>query len=112
MYRMLVESLLGLRREGDRLRIDPRVPDAWERWTVAWRHGRTRYHIEFVRRPGDACVADISVDGKLQPANAVELVDDGTSHEVLVRFGERVPAMPPAPDARIEADDTAAPFAP
>ncbi|HEX7324708.1 MAG TPA: glucoamylase family protein, partial [Rhodanobacteraceae bacterium] len=58
MYRMLVESLLGLRHEGDRLHIEPRVPDDWERWTADWRHGRTRYHIEFVRKPGDACVAD------------------------------------------------------
>jgi len=105
MYRMLVESLLGLRREGDRLHIDPRVPDAWERWTVDWRHGRTRYHIEFVRKPGDARVADISVDGQLLPGCSIDLVDDGSGHEVLVRFGERTTT--PAAGTRIEAGDTA-----
>ena len=109
MYRMLTESLLGLRREGDRLHIDPRVPDDWERWTADWRHGRTRYHIEFVRKPGDACVADISVDGRLQPGCTVELVDDGNHHEVLVRFGERAVVVPPAPVARVEAGDTVPP---
>jgi cellobiose phosphorylase len=109
MYRMLVESLLGLRREGDRLHVAPRVPDDWERWTVDWRHGRTRYHIEFVRKPGDACVADISVDSQLQPGCTVELVDDGNAHEVLVRFGERMAALPPAADARVEPDDVAPP---
>jgi cellobiose phosphorylase len=109
MYRMLVESLLGLRREGDRLHIEPRVPDDWERWTATWRHGRTRYHIEFVRKPGDACVADISVDGQLQPGCTVELVDDDGEHEVLVRFGERAAALPPAPALDIEADNAAPP---
>ncbi|HEX5354300.1 MAG TPA: cyclic beta 1-2 glucan synthetase, partial [Rhodanobacteraceae bacterium] len=87
MYRLLVESLLGLRREGNKLAFEPRVPDAWQRWSVDWRHGRTRYHVEFVRRPGDAGVADVSVDGVLQPGCAIELVDDDGVHEVLVRFG-------------------------
>jgi cellobiose phosphorylase len=106
---MLTESLLGLRREGDRLHIEPRVPDDWERWTVAWRHGRTRYHIEFVRKPGDAGVADISVDGQLQPGCAVDLVDDGREHEVLVRFGERTAALPLAAALDVEADKAAPP---
>lgn len=109
MYRTLVESLLGLRREGDRLHVDPRVPDDWERWTAEWRHGRTRYHIEFVRKPGDACVADISVDSELQPGCAIELMDDGNVHEVLVRFGERIAVLPPATGTRVEVEDVVPP---
>jgi cellobiose phosphorylase len=87
MYRLLVESLLGLRREGNRLAFAPCVPDAWERWTADRRHGGARYRIEFVRRPGDTGVADVSVDGELQAGASIELVDDGRLHEVLVRFG-------------------------
>jgi cellobiose phosphorylase len=87
MYRLLVESLLGLHREGNRLAFAPCVPDDWERWSADWRHGGSRYHVEFVRRPGDTVVADVSVDGTLQPACAIELIDDGRVHDVLVRFG-------------------------
>jgi cellobiose phosphorylase len=85
MYRLLTESLLGLRREGSTLAFAPCVPDDWERWSVDWRHGGARYHIEFVRKPGDTGVADVSVDGVLQPACTIELVDDGRAHDVLVR---------------------------
>ena len=85
MYRLLTESLLGLRREGSHLSFAPCVPDDWERWSVDWRHGGARYHIEFVRKPGDTGVADVSVDGVLQPACTIELVDDGRAHDVLVR---------------------------
>jgi cellobiose phosphorylase len=92
MYRMLVESLLGLRREGDRLAFAPCVPDDWQRWSAEWRHGHARYHIEFVRKPGDTGVADVSVDGELLAGTTVTLVDDGQLHEVLVRFG-RVEAL-------------------
>ena len=90
MYRLLTETLLGLRREGACLHIEPRVPDDWTRWSADWRHGNTHYHIEFVRRPGDTGVADVSVDGVLQPARAIELVDDGRTHDVLVRFDKLV----------------------
>ncbi|MBS0382297.1 MAG: hypothetical protein JSR56_07680, partial [Proteobacteria bacterium] len=89
MYRLLVESLLGLRREGDTLSFVPCVPDDWQRWTADWHHGGTRYHIEFVRRPGDTGIADVSVDGALHPGSAITLIDDGQLHEVLVRFGRR-----------------------
>jgi cellobiose phosphorylase len=88
MYRLLTESLLGLRREGDRLAFTPCVPDDWTRWSADWRHGRTHYHIEFVRQPGDTGVADISLDGKLQSARGIDLVDDGKVHDVLVRFAK------------------------
>ncbi|TAM92617.1 MAG: cyclic beta 1-2 glucan synthetase, partial [Rhodanobacteraceae bacterium] len=98
MYRLLAESLLGLRREGRLLRIMPRVPDDWTRWSVDWRHGSTRYRIEFVRKPGDTGVADVSVDGTLQPARAIELVDDGNDHEVLVRFAAHAVPFEPAAD--------------
>ena len=95
MYRMLVESLLGLHREGRRLAFAPCVPDDWERWSVDWRHGGTRYRIEFVRKPGDNGVADVSIDGELQAGAAIELVDDGQLHEVLVRLG-RVETLAPS----------------
>ncbi|MBN8737029.1 MAG: cyclic beta 1-2 glucan synthetase [Xanthomonadales bacterium] len=87
MYRLVTESLLGLRREGNTLSFAPCVPDDWERWSADWRHGNTRYRIEFVRRPGDSGIADISVDGELQTGTVIALVDDGRLHEVLVRFG-------------------------
>jgi cellobiose phosphorylase len=97
MYRLLIESLLGLRREGDQLIFAPCVPDDWRRWSADWRHGRTHYHIEFVRQPGDTGVADISVDGRLQDGHAIELVDDGENHDVLVRFAR-------VREARVETD--------
>ncbi|TAN05203.1 MAG: cyclic beta 1-2 glucan synthetase [Rhodanobacteraceae bacterium] len=101
MYRLLTESLLGLRREGKLLHVAPRVPDDWTRWSADWRHGGSRYHIEFVRQPGDSGVADVSVDGVLQPACAIELADDGNAHEVLVRF-----AASPDPMHQAAADDS------
>ncbi|HEX7369100.1 MAG TPA: glucoamylase family protein [Rhodanobacteraceae bacterium] len=92
MYRMLTESLLGFRREGTQLAFAPQVPDDWTHWSASWRHGGSTYHVEFVRKPGDTGVAGVSVDGTPQPGRAIELVDDGREHDVLVRFGVTVDA--------------------
>ncbi len=104
MYRLLTESLLGLRREGDRLHIEPRVPDDWRHWSADWRHGSTHYRIEFARQTGDAGVAEVSVDGVPQADHAITLVDDGHPHAVRVRFGKTVPPTAVAADAAFPVD--------
>ncbi len=72
MYQLITESLLGIHREGDRLRIAPRLRASWSEFTIAYRYGETVYHIRIVAKVG----ADASA--------SVLLVDDGAPHEVLV----------------------------
>ena len=45
MYRLLVESLLGLRLEVDRLRVEPLMPPSWDAFDVHYRHRNTVHHI-------------------------------------------------------------------
>ncbi len=49
MYRIGLETILGFHRRGDRLRIEPRVPEGWERFRIDYRYGSTTYEIEVVR---------------------------------------------------------------
>ena len=59
MYRLAVETLLGLRLEVDKLRLEPMLPDEWESCRVHYRFRETFYHITFRRvgGPGDRVVA-------------------------------------------------------
>jgi hypothetical protein len=45
MYRLIVESLLGLRLAVDRLHVAPLVPPEWDAFAVHYRHRRSLYHI-------------------------------------------------------------------
>ncbi len=84
MYRLVVESLLGLRLEGERLRIEPCLPADWTGFTVHYRFRETVYHIvvhQTTRASGDKRV---SVDGRDQDGMAVPLVDDHAEHTVDV----------------------------
>jgi cellobiose phosphorylase len=86
MYRMIVETLLGLRLEVDKLQVSPRLPLAWEAFKVHYRYRETFYHLS-VRQVGPETPAvRVIVDGAEQPDAAIPLSDDRRDHgvEVLV----------------------------
>jgi cyclic beta-1,2-glucan synthetase len=85
MYTLILESLLGLRREGDKLRFAPCLPGDWEAFKVRYRYRETVYHIT-VLQSGDGSVASVTVDGVEQPDTAISLVDDHQEHTVEVRI--------------------------
>jgi cellobiose phosphorylase len=81
MYRLAVESLLGLKREGDKLRIVPCLPVDWPGFKLRYRYGETVYRITVVR--------DESA-GAEQSEQVIDLVDDRREHRVEVRIrGEK-----------------------
>ena len=49
MYRLAVETLVGLHLEVDRLRLAPRVPAEWESYKIHYRYRETFYHITVTR---------------------------------------------------------------
>lgn len=90
LYRAGLESLLGLRRCGATFAIDPCVPASWPHYDIRWRHGRTRFHIH-VKNPHRRCcgVASATFDGRSVSSQAIPLVDDGQTHEVVVILAPR-----------------------
>jgi cellobiose phosphorylase len=92
MYRLIIESLIGLRREGARLRIEPRVPAAWPGLKVTYRFGEAVYEIEIVR-DGAVASPQVALDGEVQSDLSIALVDDGAAHRVEVRIGKGGPRV-------------------
>ncbi|MDP1697541.1 MAG: glucoamylase family protein [Xanthomonadaceae bacterium] len=97
LYRLMVESLLGLRREGARLFIEPCLPDAWPGFSLAYRFGETVYRIEVTQlAASDAGVhSRTSLDGVDVGDQGITLSDDGQAHAVAVAIMRR----PKAPSA-------------
>jgi cyclic beta-1,2-glucan synthetase len=86
-YRLIIESLLGLRREADRLRFEPCMRADWDSYAVHYRFGDTRYHIRFQRdtsATGSAAVRAI-LDGIDLGTGTIPLVNDRREHDVEVR---------------------------
>ena len=75
-YRTVVEDLLGLRVQGDRLALRPALPDALPAFTALLRRGGSTIHLTAEKKSGGAF--SLLVDGL--PADAVPL--DGRDHTV------------------------------
>ncbi len=88
MYRLGVEAILGLRREGQSLVIDPSIPAEWPGYDITYREGRSRYHIHVENANGAGRnVREVILDGKPLPDGRIPLTDDGQDHAVTVRLG-------------------------
>jgi cyclic beta-1,2-glucan synthetase len=92
MYRLIVESLLGLRLsitgEGAFLHVEPLLPGDWTGFNVDYRFRDAHYRLRIVR----GNVTEIELDGQTQSGNVVPLYDDNRTHEVTVRLdGSHVP---------------------
>ena len=83
MYRLIVETLLGINLEGNSLRLAPVMPKAWPGFQVRYRHRETVFQIAVSRLPHDAAEAFVlNVDGLEVPGNLLALLDDGRVHAV------------------------------
>ncbi len=85
MYRLGIEAIFGLRREGTTLRIDPHITRDWSHFEVDYRYGASVYHIRVMNPNGvESGVGSVWLDDTQQPSNSFPLADDGTPHRVLV----------------------------
>jgi cellobiose phosphorylase len=88
MYRIAVENMLGLKRQGQNLLIAPCVNPSWSEFRVVYRYGRSELALEFDNRSGVASgVRSIELDGKPLADSTVPLIDDGRRHRAVVLLG-------------------------
>jgi cellobiose phosphorylase len=86
LYRLIVESLLGLKLEVDKLSFAPCLPADWEMFKLHYRYRETVYHITVLQTHAADNRTRVTVDGVEQRDGAVPLVDDRLEHAVEVRI--------------------------
>jgi cellobiose phosphorylase len=99
MYRLVVESLLGVKLEQGRLRLTPCMPPGWNGFSLRYRYRETSYDIAVRQTETEeddrGGAASLTVDGVVQDDDFILLVDDRQQHrvEVLVRSTRPLPEM-------------------
>ena len=84
MYRLIVESLMGLHLEADSLRITPCIPAGWNQCKIHYRYRETFYHITIDSQTAPPSFYGITLDGKTVAEDCIMLVDDRRDHHVVV----------------------------
>ena len=86
MYRLIVESLLGLRLDVDKLHLAPCLPADWKAFMLYYRYRETVYRIAVLQVRDETEGMAVTVDGIEREDRVIPLVDDKLEHSVEVRM--------------------------
>jgi cellobiose phosphorylase len=88
-YRLGIEVILGIHRDGKVLRINPCIPRNWLGYSITYHYGDATYQIEVENPNGvNRRIWQVTLDGKTLPDSAIPLVDDGREHYATIRLGK------------------------
>jgi cellobiose phosphorylase len=86
MYRLIIESLLGLRVEANKLHLEPCLPTDWKTFKLRYRYRETAYAITVLQTNDVGKTMQVIVDGVAQADAVISLVDDRQEHSVEVHL--------------------------
>lgn len=89
MYRVGIEHILGLKKDGPRLYFNPCIPKDWPEYKVQYRLAQTVYLIHILNPERvNRGVAKVLHNGQEVPEGFISLVDDGREHTIQVIMGK------------------------
>ncbi|HTN50234.1 MAG TPA: glucoamylase family protein [Burkholderiaceae bacterium] len=88
MYRAGLEFILGFKRRGAELLIDPCIPEHWRSFKIRYRAPSATYELVIENPQGVARgVSRVELDGAELPGIMIPLLDDAAVHSVRVTLG-------------------------
>ncbi len=88
MYQLIIESFLGLKREGNVLTFDPCVPIGWTSFTIRYKYINTSYEITVIQADSGQ-QSTVELDGVDQGGTTLILADDKDTHRVTFKTPRR-----------------------
>ena len=83
-YRVGVQNIIGIQKHGDKLKIEPKIPIAWDGYTVKYRYMDTTYNIEVKKGEKTSC----ELDGKKLISSTISLINDKKDHEIKIHINK------------------------
>ncbi|KAB3534392.1 glycosyl transferase [Alkaliphilus pronyensis] len=85
MYRIGIEYMLGIKKKGEMLLIDPCIPKEWKNYSIQYKYIDTTYNIA-VNNPNavNRGIKEVMVDGVTQKEKEIKLKNDGLEHTVNI----------------------------
>jgi cellobiose phosphorylase len=86
MYQLIIESFIGLKRQGNMLWFEPCIPENWNSLRVKYGYLNTNYEIEIIQSSSFTNELGITVDGVDQKGKNLVMNDDGGVHSVTIKW--------------------------
>ena len=92
LYRLIIESFLGLQQVGNQLTFSPCIPEEWNSFKIHYRCKTTLYHIVITQNRSSEKTNAV-LDDIQQQGNVITLTDDGTDHQVDITLSRKSAAQ-------------------
>ena len=79
-YNVGIRDILGMKKKGNTLRVEPSIPDCWTTFKITYKFKETIYEIEVRKDKKNKTM----VDGHVQKNDVVELINDKRVHHVVL----------------------------
>jgi cellobiose phosphorylase len=87
MYQLIIDSFIGLKRQGDTLQFTPCLPEEWKNFEINYRFLNSNYHIKIFQSTSEVeKIMKVHLDEAIQENNIIPLVNDGKTHEVKIEI--------------------------
>ena len=87
MQRVGLESILGFKKIGDTLSIEPCIPRKWATYSIVYKYKDTTYEIQILNPNGvSKGVNFVLLDGKVLKEKIIQLENDLLTHTVIVHL--------------------------
>ena len=89
MHRLGLEAILGFKKIGNTLQIDPVIPPDWDGFEIRYRFGESVYLVQ-IHNPEHVAskVREMQLDEQPLNGGSIPLVDDHQEHRVVVTLGK------------------------
>ena len=78
-----LESVLGIKKEGELLHINPCIPKDWESYSVSYKYKETIYNINIYNLEHKSTgIKTVYDDNNAVYTNEIKMVNDGEVHSV------------------------------
>lgn len=87
-YKVGLEHILGFKKEGDTLRIEPKIPSNWSSFTIEYRYIDTLYTINVKCEKDNKSEKNkqLILDGKPIREQSIKLINDKKQHIIEVKY--------------------------
>lgn len=86
MYRLVLESLLGLTIQDGRMHFRPCMKTGWQGFELTYQHGATTYDLVVQMLRSQEGPYELRCDGQLVQTPYLTLLDDGQRHAIELRI--------------------------
>jgi cyclic beta-1,2-glucan synthetase len=87
LYRVGLEGILGFKKRGESVELNPCIPSSWKEFSIDYRYADSTYSIAVKNPDGvERGIRSVTVDG-VDTGKVIPLGTDGRAHEVVVTLG-------------------------